>query len=144
MENRIKLMESLIDKLPVLTVIVNSEARVLNFNGSFSNDFFTVDPDIKDQLLGDVLSCVNSLGSTEGCGKFSKCRDCILRSSLNEVKNNGNLVFRKQGPFTFSTKNGSATLFLQVSAAKLDGYDEDTYALFISDDTNFKKVEEKL
>lgn len=104
MENRIKLMESLIDKLPVLTVIVNSEARVLNFNGSFSNDFFTVDPDIKDQLLGDVLSCVNSLGSTEGCGKFSKCRDCILRSSLNEVKNNGNLVFRKQGPFTFSTK----------------------------------------
>lgn len=55
MENRIKLMESLIDKLPVLTVIVNSEARVLNFNGSFSNDFFTVDPDIKDQLLGDVL-----------------------------------------------------------------------------------------
>lgn len=144
MENRVKLLESLIDKLPVMTIIVNSEARVLNFNGSFSNDFFTVDPDYKDQLIGSVLSCVNSLGNQDNCGGSSKCCDCILRSSLNEVKNTGNLVFRKQGPFTFSTKNGSATLFLQVSAAKLDGYDEDTYALFISDDTNFKKVEEKL
>lgn len=144
MENRVKLLESLIDKLPVLTVIVNSEAKVLNFNGSFGNDFFTVNPDFKDQLLGSVLSCVNSLGSPESCGNSSKCCDCILRSSLNEVKNNGNLVFRKQGPFTFSTKEGSHTLFLQVSAAKLDGYAEDTYALFVSDDTNFKKVEERL
>ena len=144
MENRVKLLENLIDKLPVLTVIVNSESRVLNFNGSFSNDLFTVDPDFKDQLIGSVLSCVNSLGNPDCCGTSSNCDNCILRSSLNEVKTNGNLVFRKQGPFTFSTKEGSHTLFLQVSAAKLDGYADDTYALFVSDDTNFKKVEERL
>lgn len=144
MENRVKLLESLIDKLPVMTVIVNSEAKVLNFNGSFKNDFFTVDTNIKDHLLGEILSCVNCLNEPGRCGYSPNCNDCILRSALNEVKNNGNLVFRKQGPFTFKTKEGTSTLFLQVSAAKLDGYAEDTYALFISDDTDFKRVEERL
>jgi PAS domain S-box-containing protein len=144
MEKRIKLLESLTNNLPVLTVIVNSEARVLNINGSFGNNFFTVDSEIKDLLLGNVLSCVNSLGGTDKCGHSLHCNDCILRTSLDDVIKTGNVVFRKQGPFTFTTPDGPKTLFLQVSAARLEDYDENTYALFISDDTEFKKIENRL
>ncbi|OGF51696.1 MAG: hypothetical protein A2044_06740, partial [Candidatus Firestonebacteria bacterium GWA2_43_8] len=76
-----QVFEDIFESLPLITLIVDNDMRVLKYN-HFAREYFG--PDKKNILkskTGDILSCLNSKEKPSGCGAGEACKSCIVRNS---------------------------------------------------------------
>lgn len=73
-----------INLLPINIMIVDKSVYVLYTNKAFEHNFGKGFIRTLERGPGDLLSCVNSFKTQEGCGHSDECRACLLRSYLSE------------------------------------------------------------
>src|SRR5260370_42002206 len=79
------LLRQLLDAIPSFVFLLDEDLRVLDYNaaaGELTNE------DRERILLehsGDVLHCIHSADSPEGCGRGDFCKTCPVHTSLGRA-----------------------------------------------------------
>lgn len=139
-----EVLQNIINNIPILSVIVSDDLRVIYTNEAFAQQFDTHKQLINQELLGNVIHCVNSVESHGQCGKTTKCPSCIIRNSVKETIANGKNVYKRSGCFNILIEGNVSELSLQVSTTKILYDDNPGILLNINDITNEKTYQQAL
>jgi len=141
-----KMLGEVIDNIPILTVIVNNDVRVLNTNKAFSEQIEQYRLNFRDELLGNVVRCMHAIESKGNCGKTPNCKGCVVRNSVNETFETGKNIGRREGIFNIKVNNSIKELTLKVSTTSIEYEGVPSVLLFIDDITtetqHLKEIEE--
>ncbi|MCI5139607.1 MAG: PAS domain-containing protein, partial [Candidatus Electrothrix sp. AR1] len=76
------MLREVFDALPSMIFVVDHDIRIQEYNTA-AEELLT---DGREAVLlrraGDILHCIHSTESSEGCGSSSACLDCIIRNSV--------------------------------------------------------------
>jgi len=77
-----------LDVIPTIIMVVDDDVRILTFNRT-STEVLRLDAaSAITTRAGEVLHCLHSTDSPEGCGRGPTCKDCIIRNSVNDAMQN--------------------------------------------------------
>jgi CheY-like chemotaxis protein len=77
------LLDAIFKNIPLMIFLVGSEGEIIKVNTA---GLETANKDLSDVIgtdPGDVLSCVDALASSKGCGSTEACNNCLIRSTIN-------------------------------------------------------------
>lgn len=89
------MLKAVFDALPSMIFIVDDDMKIQEFNAAASDLLDVQGGAILKQRAGDVLHCVHSIETDEGCGRSSACKDCVIRNSVGEVFQGSRVVRRR-------------------------------------------------
>ncbi|MBI4962145.1 MAG: PAS domain-containing protein [Desulfomonile tiedjei] len=125
-------VKSVLDAMPSPIFIVDDDLRIMAANESAAR-MLSDDPALVIRTrAGEVLGCVHSTDSIEGCGRAEKCRECIVRNSVH-LSLNGRQVIRNRATMERVTADGVSIIHLLVTAAPLDYQGEKLVVLVLED-----------
>ena len=139
----IDFLHMLLEAVPSMLFVVDSDLRVLHLNSAASRMFGTGQETAFMHRGGEVLHCIHATEAPDGCGHAVICRDCMIRNSVIEaVKRKG--VQRESTKLEHLTPAGVADTHLQITASPI-AYGGETYALLaIEDISELMKAQEAL
>jgi PAS domain-containing protein len=70
------------DAVPIPVFVVDNDVTVLEYNAAAAQFLGGQKHFLLRRRGGDVLHCVHSSDSAEGCGRGLACPDCIIRKSV--------------------------------------------------------------
>jgi PAS domain-containing protein len=79
--------------IPFPILVVDDDVRILFWNSAALR--LLGSEEIYQQRSGEVLNCIHSGDTEEGCGHGPHCKTCVLRNSVNEASRGGK-VYRKK------------------------------------------------
>jgi hypothetical protein len=98
-EDEVFLMDTF-NAIPFPTMVVDDDVRMLFWNTAaislLSNE------EVFQRRGGEVLHCIHSTETKEGCGHAPHCKNCVVRISVNEAIQGGK-VYRKRTVMELST-----------------------------------------
>lgn len=68
------------DAIPNPVFVVDGDARILDCNTAAAQ--MTGEAFGLGRRAGEVLHCINAQATPEGCGRSSKCPDCVIRNAV--------------------------------------------------------------
>lgn len=118
-------LSELVDALPILTFIADSDLRVLDLNATASKGLDTSRREVRGKQIGEVLNCNHWNGVSGGCGRSEPCRECLVRNLLRQAIAERQAIADRRvcGGSTKGElcRNGhSIEVFLQVTAAPFE------------------------
>lgn len=125
-------LENLINAIPSVILLVDSDIRIQQMNSTASNDLGLNIRDVYRKRGGEALHCVHSDEVPGGCGHAEACKECIIRGSVN-MAFQGNRVYRKQERMQLRTGDNVSDLHLLVTASPFE-FQQERYVLLILDD----------
>jgi hypothetical protein len=109
----------ILDTLPMPVLIVDDHLRILDHNhaakpliGPDRTTFFHV-------RAGDVMRCLSSTLTPEGCGHSPYCQSCVIRNSVAAAWQ-GNAVHRSQSRLSQVTPEGAREIQLLVTTSAFE------------------------
>ena len=76
-----ELFEAIFNAVPVPIFRVNEDVEILDMNQAAQKMFNTSLAQALRLKGGDVMRCINAVGTQHGCGKETPCRQCMIRNS---------------------------------------------------------------
>ena len=117
--HRSEFLERLLDIIPALIMVVDDDVTILDANRELSNFWGIPREKFINERGGNILNCVNSHDSPQGCGRGTQCKTCILRNSVGEAVK-GKKVSRKQTTMKFDLNGETKSLNLLITAAPFE------------------------
>jgi hypothetical protein len=115
MENE-NLLKEIFDAFPSPVFVVDEDVRIQEYNivaaGLLNADRNTI---IKTRA-GEILHCIHSNESPEGCGRAPFCRDCIIRNSVMAAFE-GKRIVRKRAKLEITRDNQKVSIYALVTAS---------------------------
>jgi hypothetical protein len=85
--DRPPLLRTVFDTMPIPAFIVDDDLRIQDFNTA-AGHLLGPEPQLAlHRRGGDALHCINSEAS--GCGRSARCKDCVIRNSVNKAFSGG-------------------------------------------------------
>ena len=116
--------------LPFPTLVVDEDVRILFWNTAATG--FLGNETVFQKRGGDVLHCLHSTETTEGCGHAPSCKTCFVRLSVQEAIHGGS-VFRKKTVMDLKRGASVTEVPLLVTASPL-AYQQQKLALLMLED----------
>ena len=111
---------------------LNDELRVEGSSISPNHLLVSHTNEEQKKRLGDVLQCVNSLETEEGCGFGAACPDCVVRNAISECFISGTVI-RKRIEMKLRRDNSSSWHKFIITTNPMSDKDIDYVALIIED-----------
>ncbi len=74
-----------LDVVPAVILVVDDDVRILALNRT-TEEVFGLDVDSAlATRAGEVLHCIHSTDSPDGCGRGPDCMKCVIRNSVNDA-----------------------------------------------------------
>jgi hypothetical protein len=89
------LLRSLIDALPAFLFVVDEDVSILDYNASASALVGNTRTTVLRHRGGDVLHCIHSADSPDGCGRGVFCKSCFVRTSVAQALAGSRVVRRR-------------------------------------------------
>ncbi|HPN84734.1 MAG TPA: PAS domain-containing protein [Victivallales bacterium] len=80
-----KIYMDIFNAFPSPVMIVDEDVRIIHYNSAASPMLGKNKKKILMTRAGDVMNCVNSYDSPEGCGRGHHCGDCLIRNSVSNA-----------------------------------------------------------
>ena len=136
-------LQTFIDAVPSLLFVVDSDVRVIHLNQTALEATGSQRGKVLMQRGGDILHCVHSLETVNGCGYGSQCPQCALRNAVGKASC-GNEVHRMPVAMKVMASEKTENVYFNVTATPLS-YKGSVMVLLVLDDvTEQKKVEKAL
>ena len=122
------------DALPSRVFVVDDDVRIQEYNASASDLLMTDRNTVLKQRAGDILHCIHSDETPEGCGHAPHCKTCIIRTSVMAAFQGNRIVRRRSkielirdgtkteiyalvttSPFTFQNKQHALLVIEDIS-----------------------------
>ncbi len=78
-------LKNIFNAFPAPLFVVDSDVRIAYYNVAASDMMDASGSDVIMKRSGDIMGCVNSKLSPDGCGRSEACKDCVLRNSVYET-----------------------------------------------------------
>jgi hypothetical protein len=125
-------LKTIFDAFPSLLFVVDEDARIYHLNSAAASGLGLNITDTFLKRTGDALHCIHSTETREGCGHAPKCKDCVVRNSINRIFS-GEKIIRSKEKMTLVHCGETREINLQVTTAPF-AYDNRQYVLLILDD----------
>jgi PAS domain-containing protein len=83
--NRIDFLESLIDAVPAMLLVVDDDVRILEYNREAAALLGEERRTVLKYRCGEPLHCIHSTEVPEGCGRAESCKTCVIRNAVKEA-----------------------------------------------------------
>ena len=124
----------LFDALPLYVFVMDPDVRIQGHNAAASTLFARDVGDALSMPGGKTLDCINQSKSPEGCGRSEDCKDCAIRSAVNQAVA-GRDVYRRKCRMRVLRSGEEQELHLLVTASPFS-FNDATYVLVILEDIN--------
>jgi hypothetical protein len=125
-------LRAILDANPNFMFVVDEDVRIIEFNRA-AGQFLSAG---KDQILrhrgGDVLHCLHSTESPEGCGHASHCQTCVVRNSVKEAFR-GQEVIRRKSRLELISGGKTRSIHVLITASPFH-YEKRRLALLLIED----------
>ncbi len=88
-------LKNLFEAIPSPIFIVDSDVQILYLNLAASKTFGLIKEGVFRKRGGDVMHCIHSTETPEGCGRAEACQKCVIRNSVNEAIHGGKVTRKK-------------------------------------------------
>ncbi len=143
-EERSDELESIYGNAPVAMLLVDSHWTIRKTNVFASTLTGTPLGQAVNVRCGELLRCVHSLDSAEGCGFGPFCAECRLRRSVVETIETGEGRRGLEAKFTVSGLDGTTECVVLFSAARVTIKGEPLALVIMEDITGRTTMEEAL
>jgi len=111
-----KLLREIFDAFPSPVFVVDQDVRIQEYNNAAA-ELLTTDRDrIIETRAGEVLHCIHSNESPEGCGRAVFCRDCIIRNSVAEAFE-GKRIVRRRTKLEIIQSDKCISIYAQITVS---------------------------
>ncbi len=110
------MLKAVFDALPSMIFVVDDDVKIQEFNAAASDLLDVQGGAILKQRAGDVLHCVHSIETNEGCGRSSACKDCVIRNSVGQAFQ-GNRIVRSRMRTELLRDGGKIEVYALVTAS---------------------------
>lgn len=80
--NDLTLLRAVLDALPSLIFVVDRDVRIQECNAAAAKLLKAGREAVLKRRAGDILHCIHSVETPEGCGRSPACKNCIVRNSV--------------------------------------------------------------
>ena len=88
-------LRAVLDANPNFMFVVDEDVRIIEFNRA-ARQFLSLEPDlVLRRRGGDVLHCLHSIETPDGCGRALHCQNCVVRNSVKEAFRGQGVIRRK-------------------------------------------------
>lgn len=85
-------VRAILDAVPLAVFVVDGDVSVLGYNQAASELLSDTPRKIIRSRAGEILHCVNSMVTPEGCGGSPECSDCFVRKAVEDSLRHGKVV----------------------------------------------------
>jgi nitrogen fixation/metabolism regulation signal transduction histidine kinase len=125
-------LRAVLDANPDFMFVVDEDVRIIEFNRA-AGQFLSVG---RDQVLrrrgGDVLHCLHSTETPDGCGRAPYCQTCVVRNSVKEAFQ-GQAVVRRKNRLELVSAGNKKRIHVSITASPFR-YEEKQLALLVIED----------
>ncbi|HYL79836.1 MAG TPA: PAS domain S-box protein [Candidatus Acidoferrum sp.] len=132
LQDRLKFFGSVFDAMPVAVFVVDADVRILHLNATATAWLGQGEDPVFMLRGGEVFHCIHSTETPEGCGHSASCRECVIRSSVQEAMGAGK-VFRTKARVQLRQRGKVADVHLLITTSPFT-HEEKPLALLILED----------
>jgi PAS domain-containing protein len=132
--NERTLLRTVFDALPSLIFVVDHEVRIQEYNAAAADVLEAGRETILRQRAGDILHCIHSSETPEGCGHSSFCRDCIIRNSVFRAFQ-GKRIIRRRTRIEFVRGGKKIEIYALITVSPFL-FENQAHALLVIEDIN--------
>ena len=88
-------LTTILDAIPLPVFVVDADVRTMAFNREASRLLGPKPELLLRRRSGEILHCIHSVETPEGCGGSGACRDCAIRNSVADSFQNGRVLREK-------------------------------------------------
>lgn len=136
-------LNALFNSAPVIMILIDEETRVLKMNKFGLESTGRNIESLTGLKPGDVLRCVNSFKSKEGCGATDDCKSCAVRNTIISTFSTGKEYYKIEAELVSLNKKEIQHTIL-VSTSVISTTPEKQVLLTIDDITERKELEKEL
>ncbi len=137
-------LSSIFNVSPNLLLLLDENTNILNINDTALKLVEQSKSDSIGLQPGDVLKCIRSYESPDGCGMGPHCKKCIIRSTVLETQLTGKSNYKVESPFTIKQENSIRDLTVLVSSMVVNRDEGSAVLVSIDDITDRKQIENGL
>ena len=124
---------ALLNAIPLMVFVVDDHLRVRDLNDAALAVFGPDAGAVLNRRGGEVLRCLHSYETPEGCGGAAACADCVIRNSVGSSVR-GQSVTRKRTKVTLVRGETRKDLELLITASPMPREDDERLSLLILED----------
>ncbi|HHE46187.1 MAG TPA: PAS domain-containing protein [Bacteroidetes bacterium] len=125
-------LNSLFDAIPSYLFIVDEDVRILGRNSAAARLLGNDGATLHMKRGGDVLHCIHSMETPEGCGHAPYCSQCVIRNGVNAACR-GEAIQRKSYRMILRKGGRESEMYMLITTAPLV-YEGETYVLLCIED----------
>lgn len=129
------LYRHVLDAMPTPIFLVDDDLFVLDYNAAAQQLLIAPARTTPGQRGGHVLSCLNAVNRTEGCGRTPHCNKCGLRKALNAARNGDRQVHTRTTLRLVRDGEPQDRVF-RISVAAMPTHTEARWLLVMDDHTD--------
>jgi signal transduction histidine kinase len=134
---------TILNAIPIPAFVVDHNVQILDMN-SAAAQLCDRKHEVVYKCRGcEVFHCLHSTGATEGCGKASFCRDCVIRGSVTRCLE-GQAVNRALMSMEFLPETGRKMRELLITTSPITAGRERLALLVVEDITAHDELEKAL
>ncbi len=137
-------LSAMIEKVPLVTLLVDRERRVRKANGAAAAFVRGSESDMTGIRAGEAMRCVHSLDDPKGCGFGPSCASCPVRTAVADVFERGAHVQGREALLTVERDGRQDERTAVLTATPVTIGEERLALVCIEDISERKRVEESL
>ena len=112
------IFEKILDGIPSPIFLMDDDVRIYGYNKAASELFGKKPEKVLRMGCGDALHCIYAAEDKNGCGGADACKKCVIRNSVNETLNSGDIQ-RNKDKFRVIKNSKVEEIHLIVTTAPL-------------------------
>lgn len=139
--NKAEFLRGIFDSIPSFLFIVDPDVRVFHLNAAASKLMGGPGRSVLLKRGGELLHCIYSAETPEGCGRSQHCRDCVVRNSVGKVFR-GESVYRETAKMKLGDGAGVKEISLLITVSPME-YKGKKFAILVMEDVTREKEHEE-
>jgi PAS domain-containing protein len=130
--NERTLLRAVFDALPSLIFVVDRDVQIQEYNAAAAGLIKAGREAVLRRRAGDILHCIHSEETPEGCGRSAACKDCIIRSSVVKAFL-GNRIVRRKARIEYIQDGKKQEIFSLITTSPFS-FEGTLHALLVIED----------
>jgi signal transduction histidine kinase/CheY-like chemotaxis protein len=137
-------LNKIFNSVPVIMILINNKLQILKINNFGYYTLGISGSDIEGLKFDDLLICLNPVKDPGGSGNIDSCKNCNLRSIIDDTFATGEEFFRIEADIVFSSDNQKKKRTFLVSTSVISDDDEKKVFVTLDEITSYKELESEL
>lgn len=142
-ENRSKFL-TILNNVPVMIILVDSDRRVLEANQAALAFASRPESEVIGVRGGEALGCLHALDDPQGCGFGENCQTCVVRSTVISTLQTGRSYRNVDGTLAHKKGKMDGKFHILLSTVPLAVLGHDMVVVCIQDITQLKQAEAEI